>query len=311
MVALHLLGQWKKSGRSGLVFLAENENRAERLGAIMHALDPSCGVQVFPRLNTLPFDQLEPSREIAGRRSAVLHRLAKSSRTLLVSTAEAVMERLPPPASWSRLSMSLKAGAAFGERELRTQLEGLGYEEDDEPDYPGGVLFHGQTFEIFPAGALGPFRIEHSGRAIRRIAAFDPVKQDVLFETRELVIDPMSERFAFASKRGKRATIFDYCGQAKWIADAGVPVHAGSWLSTIEEAAGARERERDYLARREWKQATRRMSLLPQKAAFRPTPDFSQAMSPRKVLRAFVDDVKKAGLRLAFVAAVEDDLRAM
>ena len=70
MLALHLREQWKKSGRDGLVFLAEDENRAERLGGIVHALDPSLDVLVFPRLNTLPFDGLEPSREIAGRRSA-------------------------------------------------------------------------------------------------------------------------------------------------------------------------------------------------------------------------------------------------
>src|SRR5215468_518600 len=84
MMALHLLGQWKKSGRSGVVFLAENENRAERLGAVVHALDPSCDVLVLPRLNTLPFDQLEPSREIAGRRSSVLRRLAKPAKPILL-----------------------------------------------------------------------------------------------------------------------------------------------------------------------------------------------------------------------------------
>ena len=83
MLALHLRDQWKKSGRDGLVFLAEDENRAERLGGIVHALDPSLDVLVFPRLNTLPFDGLEPSREIAGRRSSVLRRLARRKKPIL------------------------------------------------------------------------------------------------------------------------------------------------------------------------------------------------------------------------------------
>ena len=81
-MALHLLAQWRKSGRNGVVFLAEHENRAERLGAIIHALDAACDVLVFPRLNTLPFDQLEPSHEIAGRRSSVLRRLAKPEKPI-------------------------------------------------------------------------------------------------------------------------------------------------------------------------------------------------------------------------------------
>jgi transcription-repair coupling factor (superfamily II helicase) len=102
MLSLHLLAQWRKAGRNGIVFLAENENRAERLGAIIHALEPGCDVLVFPRLNTLPFDQLEPSRDIAGRRSTVLRRLVKPKKPiLLITTAEAMMERLPMPASWS------------------------------------------------------------------------------------------------------------------------------------------------------------------------------------------------------------------
>ena len=76
------------------------------------------------------------------------------------------MERMPAPACWSRVRFSLKVGATFSEQDLRTRFEALGYDLDDEPDYPGGVLFHGNTFEIFPAGALGPFRIEHSGQGM-------------------------------------------------------------------------------------------------------------------------------------------------
>lgn len=312
LLALHLLAQWKQSGPSGIVFLAENETRAERLGSVIHALDPSCEVLVFPRLNTLPFDQLEPSHELAGRRASVLRRLTKSKRPLfLVATAEAVMERLPPPASLSRLSVSLKVGGAFSEPELEARLQSLGYDLDDEPDYPGGALFHGQTFEIFPAGALGPFRIEHSDRAIDRIVAFDPKEHEIIFETKELLVDPMSERLAFAGKRGKRATLFDYCGRAKWIADAGVPSHADGWLSMIEEAAPRAEREREYLGRRDWKQLSRGMKVLPRTAALQTVPDFSKVTSARKVLRAFVEETRRAGSRLIFVAAQEDDLRVM
>src|SRR5947208_1309454 len=112
----------------------------------------------------------------SGLRSSVLRRLARPEKpVLLLSTAEAVMERLPMPANWSRATVRLKVGGAFSEPDLRTRLKALGYDVDDEADYPGGALFHGQTFEIFPAGALGPFRIEHSGREIRRIVAVDPV----------------------------------------------------------------------------------------------------------------------------------------
>jgi transcription-repair coupling factor (superfamily II helicase) len=311
MLGLYLLEQFRKSGRGGIVFLAENENRAERLGSVLHSLDPSLDVLVFPRLNTLPFDGLEPSREIAGRRSSVLRRLAKTKQPVfLVSTAEAIMERLPLPASWGRLSLSLKVGARFAEQDLKACLEALGYDLDEEAEYPGTALFHGKTFEIFPAGALGPFRIEHSGGAIRRIVAVDP-GEHIVFEVKELLVDPMSERLAFAGKRGQRATLSDYCGRARWIADAAIAGHADSWLSTIEEAASRNEAEREYVSRGEWKKLAKRMSVLPRKAGFAATPDFSKMAAPRQALRAFVADTQRAGSRLLLVAAVEDDLRAI
>lgn len=312
VLALHLLAQWKQSGRSGIVFLAESESRAERLGSIIHAFHPSCEVLVFPRLNTLPFDQLEPSHELAGRRASVLRRLAKSKKPVfLVSTAEAVMERLPTPASLARLSLSLKVGGTFSEAELEARLQSLGYDLDDEPDYPGGALFHGQTFEIFPAGALGPFRVEHSDRAIERIVAFDPNEHRIIFETRELLVDPMSERLGLAGKGSKRASLFDYCGSAKWIADAAVPSHADGWLDTIEEAAPRSEREREYLARTDWKRLSKGMKVLPRTASFRAVPEFSKLTSSRKALRGFVEETRRAGSRLILIAAHEDDLRVM
>ena len=242
---------------------------------------------MFPRLNNLPFDGLEPSREIAGRRSSVLRRLAKTKKPVfLVSTAEAIMERLPLPASWGRLSISLKVGAKYAEQDLQTRLEALGYDLDEEAEFPGTALFHGKTFEIFPAGALNPFRIEHSDEAIRKIVAVDPEEHEVMFEVKELLVDPMFERLALEGKRGERATLPDYCGRARWIADAGIPGHADGWLSTIEEAAGQKEVEREYLGRGEWKKLAKRMSMLPRKAGFRVDPRFledggAQKSSPR------------------------------
>jgi transcription-repair coupling factor (superfamily II helicase) len=312
MLALHLLGQWGQSGRDGIVFLAENENRAERLASVLHSLDPSLDVLVFPRLNTLPFDGLEPSREIAGRRASVLRRLATTKKPVfLISTAEAIMERLPLTTSWKRLSINLKVGAPYAEQDIQSRLEALGYDLNEEAEYPGTALFHGKTFEIFPAGALGPFRVEHSDEAIRRIVAVNPGEHHVISDAKELLVDPMSERVALGGKRGSRATLSDYCDRAQWIADAGVASHAESWLSTIEEAAGRKEVEREYLGRGDWKKLAKRMSVLPRKATFTNTPDFSKMASPRKALRAFITDTQRAGSRLLFVAAVEDDLRAM
>lgn len=55
LIALRLL---KARRKAGVVFLARDENRAERLGAILHGLDPGCDVVVLPRFDTLPFEEV-------------------------------------------------------------------------------------------------------------------------------------------------------------------------------------------------------------------------------------------------------------
>lgn len=311
-MALHLLGQWRTAGRDGLVFLAGDQDRAERIGSVLHSLDPSADVMVYPRLDSLPFDGLEPSREIAGRRASVLRRLAGIKRpAFLISTAEAVMERLAMPEASKRLVVSLKRGAKYSQQGLEKRLEDFGYDLEQEADYPGAVLFHGKTFEIFPAGALGPFRIEHDGDTIEKIVAFDPDEHDALSEVEELFIDPMSERLAFNRKGHRRAFLTDYCGSAHWIADFEVPARADSWLNTIEQALGPKDVEHEYMSKALWNRALKQITLLPRKAAYEATPDFCRSGTPGKDLRSFVAATRRTGARLLLVAAVEEDLRKM
>ena len=120
---------------------------------------------------------------------------------------------------------------------------------------------------------------------IRKIVAVDPEEHDVMFVVKELLVDPMFERLALEGKRGQRATLPDYCGRARWIADAGIPGHADGWLSTIEEAAGQKEVEREYLGRGEWKKLAKRMSMLPRKAGFA-RPPISRRWRTEKALCA-------------------------
>jgi transcription-repair coupling factor (superfamily II helicase) len=319
LLALHLLAHWRDAGPSGLLFLAESEDRAERLGAILHGLDEECGALVFRRQDTLPFDGLEPSPEIAGRRASVLRRLSeRPDAPLLLATPEALIQRVPRPASWNGASFRLRAGQPCLEDELKNFLAGAGYEINESADYPGGALFHGNAIEIFPAGGLGPVRIEQSEGAIRSIHAFDPVLQIPLSEIDELVIDPMSERLT----RGTRhrvdsskslGTVFEYAPFATLIADAGVPSRAQKWLETIEDAAGGdpETQRAEFMTAREWQEATERMEVLPGDASRPTVPNFSTHPSPRAALRKFMAECRKRQARFLFTAADQQDLRRM
>jgi len=119
LVALDLLDQWRRSKQAGMIFVSEDDRRAERLGMIIHALAPDCGAMVFPALDVLPLGDLEPSVELSGRRSSVLGRLAESpERRLLLTSAEAILPRLPSPELARRSRQRLRTGDRFDEEML-------------------------------------------------------------------------------------------------------------------------------------------------------------------------------------------------
>ncbi|MGJ4944828.1 TRCF domain-containing protein [Bradyrhizobium sp. HKCCYLS1011] len=311
LLALHLLTTWRNAGSDGLVFVAKDEARAERLGAILHALDPACDVLVLPRFDTLPFDEVEPSREIAGRRASVLRRLAaRASPPLLIATVDAMLPRVPRPQAWSHAGLRLRIGQSIAVDELRRRLADAGYELDEPADYPGGVLCHGQTIELFPAGALGPVRIEHGDGVIRGIHGFDPVNQTDLVSLEALVLDPMSER-NLVGETTNGVSVFSYLDKVKIIADAEVPARADAQLAVIEDSSDARSREAAFISRGEWQQAMRHAAALPALSEIAAIPNFSREPSAPTSLRRFIAEARRRGARLMFTACTDRDLQHM
>ena len=155
---------------------------------------PSGSAVCFTRSTdpTLPFDGLEPSREIAGRRSSVLRRLAMAKKpAFLVSTVEAIMERLPPPTGRRQLSIALKFGDRYDQEDLQRRLERLGWDIEEEAGYPRiSAVSRPSRYSLQPRSIRSGSNTR-KGRS--RTFAVDPRQHNLLFEASELVVDPMSE----------------------------------------------------------------------------------------------------------------------
>nr|WP_244423014.1 DEAD/DEAH box helicase [Bradyrhizobium sp. ORS 278] len=293
-----------------MVFLSSDEARAERIAAVLHAMDPDCGVLVLPRFDTVPFDDAAPSRELSGRRAHVLRRLAEHARhPLLISTVEAVLPLVPPQRCWTAASLHLKAGQPIDLEGFRNSLAKLGYATDEPPDDPGSVLFHGQTTELFPAGALGPVRINHADGMISDIHFFDLGHQNAVVAAETLVIDPMSER----SVGGEALVdLFTYLDGSEIIVDSTVPDHAEMRLAALDESDVDKERrKRAFVDRSTWRHALRLATVLPAKGHSEPIPVFAQQRSARATLRRFIESARQRGARILFTAATERDLQGM
>jgi transcription-repair coupling factor (superfamily II helicase) len=333
LVALELRQRWQAAER-GLLYLAAGEREAEYLGASIHALFPELPVMVLPRWDCLPYDPNGPSREVMGRRASVLRRLAghETSPPLVIATAEAVLQRVPPRSVWAGATLMLRAGQPLSVDDLRSFLEETGYALDALVDQPGEAAIHGQVLDVFPGGALGPVRIELAEGRIAAINAYDPVSQRIIGSLPEVVIDAASELIGSVPEGdatpwlsqcyGQLDTVFDYVPKVLLLAAPGIWDRASSWLEQSAEhyqsamamqSTGALPTpDRLYLTRTEWEEvgAAAKTPFMPSACAMG-IPYFALDRHPNHGYREFIVKQTASGHRVLLTAADSRDLKSM
>jgi transcription-repair coupling factor (superfamily II helicase) len=343
-LALDIVARWREAGSGGLLFLSAGEQQAEYLGANINSLFPDCPVLVFPRWDSLPYDPAGPSREVSGRRASVLRRLAGGlDKPLLIATPEAILQRVPPREIWKDAALRVALGTAVAE--IEAFLRQSGYGLDMLVDEPGEAAVHGQVVDVFPAGALGPVRIEHEDGRVTRIDSYDPTTQRTVDELPEIVLDAASE-FGLPEAPGEAAddpgetpsapflsahypkldTLFDYLpGTTVLIEDHSVETRGALWFEQIREAyesvrllAGAAEiggaapvPEHLFLSPAEWDAVRCRAEPVAAPRAEERVPLFATARNPASAYRAFIAEQRAAGRRIVLAASDERDLKVL
>ena len=352
LLAVRLLSLAREAGLRGLIHIAGSDRRAERLGRLLAGLAPSLDVIVMPGWDCLPYDRASPSREVMGRRVVALRRLteANDAPRLLVTTPDALLQRVPPRETWSRAGFMLQAGEPFDLSALEAYLQHTGYVLDERVDEPGEAAIRGGVIDIFPAGAGSPFRLEHADGRIVAIRGYDPVSQRTEEDADALRLDPASEvvpsqadgeaseRFPGAEHwlsdfYARLDTLFDYMPDADVVLEAKAEERREAALEQIADAyesrttlrperAGAQPGrrpltpERLYLDAEEW---SARLGARSVAHAFSPdkgdpthaVPRFATSADPRRAFAGYVRDAIAAGRRVVLAGAADADRRRL
>jgi transcription-repair coupling factor (superfamily II helicase) len=182
------------SAGSPLVHLASSERRAEEIGRALAGLFPDREVLVLPPWDCLPYDRASPSRDVMGRRMRVLAALAKIKDPLLVTSPEALVQRLPPHALALETRLSLAIGQRLDREAFIAFARRTGYVFDERIDEPGEIAVLGEVVDLFPAEAAQPVRIQLNAQdEILEMRLFDPLTQRSEARIEALDLGPASE----------------------------------------------------------------------------------------------------------------------
>ncbi|WP_306535353.1 transcription-repair coupling factor [Geobacter sp.] len=147
----------------------------------------------FPAWDAAPFEKASPHADVTGQRLATMRRLADRKAAAVVTTPEALRQRVLPRTVLDSASLYFLPGEESDREELLAKLVTLGYLNVPLVEDRGTFAVRGGIVDIFPPGFEQPVRIEFFGDFVETIRTFDPLSQRSLSPLEELLLLPSRE----------------------------------------------------------------------------------------------------------------------
>ncbi|MEJ0024655.1 MAG: transcription-repair coupling factor [Rhizomicrobium sp.] len=163
-----------------VVFVASDDVHAAAVMEAARFFAPDLAVLSFPAWDCLPYDRVSPKPDIESTRLATLAALARDDgpRTaLVVTTVNAVTQRVPPKDWVARASFFARAGHAVDRERMVTFLAGNGYVRASTVREPGDFALRGGIVDLWPPGIAQPLRLDFFGEELEAIRRFDAETQ--------------------------------------------------------------------------------------------------------------------------------------
>ena len=165
----------QETGRPVVVVCAD-EGEAERMTRDLAALSGE-EVRTLSAREFTFHNAAVVSRQYEHRRLSVLRALAAGECSLLVCTAEAVLQRTLPKALLEGASRVLRMGESHDLNQLAETLTAAGYTRCEQVEGAGQFALRGGILDFFSPSQAKPVRVEFFGDEIDAMGLFDPDTQ--------------------------------------------------------------------------------------------------------------------------------------
>ena len=150
-------------------------------------------VQSFPAWDVPAFEPVSPPAAVVHDRMRTLFHLVHGRDPIVVTTPDAVMQRLLPKATVSAAMRYLVQGDEVDAEELAQHLISWGYLRVPVVEDVGEFSVRGGLIDVFTPLDAEPFRLELDGDRIESLRTFDPDTQRSSDQREEVVIIPVRE----------------------------------------------------------------------------------------------------------------------
>ncbi len=173
-----------------ICIITYNEMQAKRIKKDFNFFDDY--VATFPKRDVISFDYIAESKDVLHDRISTLNAIVDGKAPIIITTVEAVMQKMISKESLYKNLMTLKVGNEISLDVLKSKLVLLGYERYELIEGKGQFSIRGGIIDIATSKESG-IRIELWGDEIDSIRNFDINTQRSTENLKEVTIYPSYE----------------------------------------------------------------------------------------------------------------------
>ena len=147
----------------------------------------------FPARDILFYQSDVRGNALTRDRMLAYQALREQEAPVIVTTIDAVMERLIRPEVLYDAILTISCEQELDMEQVRKQLVNMGYEYNYQAEQPGQFAVRGGILDIFPLTEQSPYRVELFGDEVDSIRRFDAESQRSMETLEEICIYPVSE----------------------------------------------------------------------------------------------------------------------
>ncbi|TAN04732.1 MAG: transcription-repair coupling factor [Rhizobiaceae bacterium] len=182
---------------SPFLFVARD---GQRLPALIDALAfaaPDLPALELPAWDCLPYDRVSPGADAAAKRLDSMAAMAalkeKPHRAIVLTTANALLQRMPPAALIAGQGFHARPGQQIDMKALVARLETSGFERVGTVREMGEYAVRGGILDLYAPGGEEALRLDFFGDTLESIRAFDVATQRTTGQRDRIDLQAMSE----------------------------------------------------------------------------------------------------------------------
>ncbi len=171
-----------------------DENRARTIAEDIRCFAGEDEVLLYPARDLLFFSADIRGNLISGQRIDVWRHMSEDERGIVVTTIDALMDKLEDPKEFKKKSIVVARGEKLSIDELAERLVEFGYNREEQVESGGQFAVRGGIVDIFPLTEEVPIRIEFWDDEVDSMRSFDTISQRSIESCEIINIYPAKEK---------------------------------------------------------------------------------------------------------------------